>query len=374
MAAMVLRVDSSRNRRARSEGAVDVTGESTLDTGAGGHTSDLLPGSCARDPAVTNTVGMRTRHVSTVIHRSPAEVYVVASDHTTLASWASGLATAEAAVDGDSLIVDSPMGRVTVRFVPKNDFGILDHEVTLPDGNTVYNPLRVVPHPDGAEVIMSVRQLTDDDDAFEHDAATVAADLNRLKGLLEADRPPLPSSAPGLALPADIRVAGPSDAASLGRLLHAFNTEFDCPTPSPAEAAGRFERLLGREDVLAVVARLTHGREAGTDVGFAFLTLRPTPYWDGPLAQLEDLYVRPDLRAAGVGTAMLDRSVSEARRRGCEEMLINVDADDLGARRFYERHGFSDVDPDTGSGMRCYLRGLRAVGGSPGEVRSPVSR
>nr|WP_245847637.1 GNAT family N-acetyltransferase [Dietzia natronolimnaea] len=157
---------------------------------------------------------------------------------------------------------------------------------------------------------------------------------------------------------ADILVAGPSDATSLGRLLHDFNTEFDCATPSRTEAAERFERLLGREDVLAVVARLTHGREAGTDVGFAFLTLRPTLYWDGPLAQLEDLYVRPDLRAAGIGTAILHRSVSEARRRGCEEILINVDSDDLGARRFYERHGFSDHDPDTGSGMRCYLRQL----------------
>lgn len=301
---------------------------------------------------------MRTRHVSTVIHRSPADVYDLASDHTKLATWASGLATAQASVDGDTLVVDSPMGRVSVRFVPRNDFGILDHEVTLPDGATVHNPLRVLPHPDGAEVVMTVRQLSDDDDEFEQDAATVAADLDRLKGLLEGERIPVPPSSARPAAQADIRVAGPADATSLGRLLHDFNTEFDCATPSAAEAATRFERLLEREDVLAVIAGLPRGRGAGTDVGFAFLTLRPTPYWDGPLAQLEDLYVRPDLRAAGIGTGVLHRSVSEARRRGCEEILINVDSDDLGARRFYERHGFSDHDPDTGSGMRCYLRQL----------------
>lgn len=300
---------------------------------------------------------MRTRHVSTVIHRSPADVYDLASDHSALATWASGLASAEASVDGDTLIVDSPMGRVGVRFVPRNDFGVLDHEVTLPDGTIVHNPLRVLPHPDGAEVVMTVRQLSDDDE-FEQDAATVAADLDRLKGLLEGKRPPVPPSSLPPAPQADIRVAGPADATSLGGLLHDFNTEFDCPTPSAAEAATRFERLLEREDVLAVVAGLTHGREAGADVGFAFLTLRPTPYWDGPLAQLEDLYIRPDLRAAGIGTAVLHRSVSEVRRRGCEEILINVDSDDLGARRFYERHGFSDLDPDTGSRMRCYLRQL----------------
>ncbi|MFN3601542.1 MAG: GNAT family N-acetyltransferase [Dietzia sp.] len=156
----------------------------------------------------------------------------------------------------------------------------------------------------------------------------------------------------------DVRVATPADATSLGALLHDFNTEFDCPTPSAAEAAGRFGRLLEREDVLAVVAGLPHVREAGSDIGFAFLTLRPTPYWDGPLAQLEDLYVRPDHRAAGIGTAVLRLSVSEVRRRGCDEILINVESDDVDARRFYERHGFSDLDPDTGSGMRCYLRQL----------------
>jgi ribosomal protein S18 acetylase RimI-like enzyme len=49
----------------------------------------------------------------------------------------------------------------------------------------------------------------------------------------------------------------------------------------------------------------------------------------------------------------------EATRRGALEILINVDADDTAARRFYERHGFSSRDPDSGSEMLCYL-------GSPG--------
>ncbi len=59
-----------------------------------------------------------------------------------------------------------------------------------------------------------------------------------------------------------------------------------------------------------------------------------------------------------MGTALLARAVDEVRSRGSEEILINVDTNDAGARRFYERHGFSDRDPDTGSGMRCYLRQL----------------
>ena len=59
---------------------------------------------------------------------------------------------------------------------------------------------------------------------------------------------------------------------------------------------------------------------AGDDepVGFALLTLRPTPYFDGPLAQLEELYVRPHLRNQGLGTALLEaaiRMVGEQGRR-----------------------------------------------------------
>ncbi|MDV8002738.1 GNAT family N-acetyltransferase [Rhodococcus sp. IEGM 1408] len=168
---------------------------------------------------------------------------------------------------------------------------------------------------------------------------------------------------------AEVRVATPADAESLGRLLYDFNTEYNCPTPSAAEAAGRFERLLAREDVLAVVARVpdrspAHSPDpdpdhrAGTDVGFALLTLRPTPYWDGPLAQLEELYIRNALRSRGIGTAIMGLATSEVERRGGREIHINVDSDDTDARRFYERHGYSDTDPDSGSGMRCYLRRL----------------
>lgn len=48
--------------------------------------------------------------------------------------------------------------------------------------------------------------------------------------------------------------------------------------------------------------------------------------------------------------------MAEVCSRGGDELHIGVDSDDTGARRFYERHGFADTDPDTGSGMRLYLQ------------------
>ena len=315
---------------------------------------------------------MRTRHVSTVIRRPPEQVYAYARDPANLGAWAAGLASGRIEPDdesgaegggadgdgdrGDTLVVDSPMGRVSVRFLPRNELGVLDHEVTLPDGTVTYNPLRVVPHPDGAEVIFTLRGV--DDDEFEQDAAMVAEDLARLRAVFEG---PLPAGAPprsdSAIADAGIRLATPADAGSLGRMLYEFNTGFESATPTADEAARRFGDLLARDDVLAVVAS-PGSSDAPTDVGFALLTLRPTPYSDHPLAQLEELYVRSDLRGRGVGAAIITRSLFEVVARRCEEMLINVDADDLGARRFYERHGFTDRDPDSGSGMRCYLRQL----------------
>ena len=34
-----------------------------------------------------------------------------------------------------------------------NDLGVVDHTVRLPDGIEVLNPMRVLPHADGAEVL-----------------------------------------------------------------------------------------------------------------------------------------------------------------------------------------------------------------------------
>jgi GNAT superfamily N-acetyltransferase len=152
-----------------------------------------------------------------------------------------------------------------------------------------------------------------------------------------------------------IRLATPADAYVVGGLLFDFNTEFDTPTPSAADFGDRFAVLLARTDVLVVLAEDPASGEA---TGFAYLTLRPTPYGDGPLAQLEELYVVPALRDGGIGTALLTRAVAEVEQRGGIEVHINVDEVDTDTRRFYERHGFVNIEPGQDYRMLCYLREL----------------
>lgn len=47
------------------------------------------------------------------------------------------------------------------------------------------NPVRTIAHPDGAEIIFTIRQLDLSDEAFDRDAAAVGDDLDTLKCLLE---------------------------------------------------------------------------------------------------------------------------------------------------------------------------------------------
>ena len=126
-----------------------------------------------------------SKHLSETIARSAAEVYEYASDPANLPEWASGLGSSAEHVDGQ-WFVDSPDGRLTIVFAERNDYGILDHDVTLPSGETVHNPMRVIPDGDGCEVVFTLRRqpgMTDAD--FARDEGLVRADLRALKQLLE---------------------------------------------------------------------------------------------------------------------------------------------------------------------------------------------
>ena len=128
-----------------------------------------------------------TRHVSVSISRSVPAVYEFASDPANLPKWASGLSRSTTITHSEnSWLIDSPMGQVKVRFADRNSLGVIDHEVTLPSGERVYNPLRVVPNGTGSEVTFTIfRRSGESESDFDRDSQTVLRDLQKLKALLE---------------------------------------------------------------------------------------------------------------------------------------------------------------------------------------------
>lgn len=125
------------------------------------------------------------KHISVSIAASPTLVYGYVAKPDNLPKWAAGLASGVKQV-GDHWEADSPMGKVKVKFAEKNSYGILDHVVTLPSGQEVLNPMRVLANAEGSEVVFTLLQLKGvENEQFDKDAKMVEKDLLQLKKILE---------------------------------------------------------------------------------------------------------------------------------------------------------------------------------------------
>ena len=81
-------------------------------------------------------------------------------------------------------------------------------------------------------------------------------------------------------------------------------------------------------------------RELSEPLGIAVLAYTWTLEHGGLVAWLDELYVVPAARGRGVGRALLDTACSEASRRGCLAVELEVDRAHGRAEGLYERAGF----------------------------------
>jgi hypothetical protein len=115
-------------------------------------------------------------------------VYDFVADAANLPSWAGGFCRSVRR-SGAEWIVETKDGPVRLRFVTWNQWGVMDHAVTVASGETIVNPMRVVPNGTGSEVLFTVFQRPGMSDAqFYEDAALVQRDLETLKRVLEGRR------------------------------------------------------------------------------------------------------------------------------------------------------------------------------------------
>jgi hypothetical protein len=140
-------------------------------------------------PSMSNQSLLQVRHVSVSIARPPDVVYEFTVKPENLPKWAVGLGTAfRPQEDGSWIAEGGPVGRATVRFVERNRHGVLDHDVTVPTGETVHNPIRVIPNGNGSEIVFTLFRRPGVTTAqFDQDAKTVEKDLRTLKRLLESN-------------------------------------------------------------------------------------------------------------------------------------------------------------------------------------------
>ncbi|MGH2923442.1 MAG: GNAT family N-acetyltransferase [Solirubrobacterales bacterium] len=149
-----------------------------------------------------------------------------------------------------------------------------------------------------------------------------------------------------------VRRAARDDADEVARLMYDFNTEFDEETDEPEVLARRYREQLGSGDVTVVLGG------DGPD-GFAQLRYQGQIYSDAPTAYLEELYVAPPKRGEGLGRALLEAAMDEARAHGADHIDLGTSEDDTAARGLYESLGFTNREgkPD-GPSMLYYERDL----------------
>jgi hypothetical protein len=126
-----------------------------------------------------------SQYISIYIERPAAEVYAYIVNPANLPNWAAGLSGSIEQRDG-RWFAESPMGEIEVIFVPENPYFVLDHDVRLSNGTTFNNPMRVITHDTGCEVVFTLRRQAGRPEAdYEADAKAIRSDLATLKQLLE---------------------------------------------------------------------------------------------------------------------------------------------------------------------------------------------
>lgn len=138
------------------------------------------------------------------------------------------------------------------------------------------------------------------------------------------------------------RLADSGDAPAIGRLLDAFNREYDDPTPGPAWLADRVVTLIEAGDTYVVLTG------AGPD-GLVVIRERPALWADAPEWYLAEAYVVPARRGRGLGRAMMEHVVGLARGRGVAWLDLATTEDDQAARGLYESLGFTRFEGGDGA-------------------------
>lgn len=132
----------------------------------------------------------------------------------------------------------------------------------------------------------------------------------------------------------------PADAAAIIAVLDSYASDpRGGGQPLSPQVKARLIPGLGAHPTTRVWLAFDAGQAIGLCVGFVgFSTFQARP-----LLNIHDLAVVPGRRGGGVGRALLAAAESHARAAGCCKLTLEVQDDNLPARRLYERFGFRDV-------------------------------
>jgi GNAT superfamily N-acetyltransferase len=139
----------------------------------------------------------------------------------------------------------------------------------------------------------------------------------------------------------DIRRLTPATAKGdpeFGALYARYLADFDADC-DPSRYGPLLERLLGEDWIGGLVAS-----GASSLLGFCIYSRTYSALTASPAYLVEDLYVDPPFRRGGVGLALIEELIGQARTAGARRIFVQTDLDDPSMTGFYSRIGFVDAD------------------------------
>ena len=101
----------------------------------------------------------------------------------------------------------------------------------------------------------------------------------------------------------------------------------------PAVTESTWQRIVDPQS--AFVGRIA---ELGGEIaGFSLSVIHECSWTLAPVCYLEDLYVKPDARGRGVGSALIEDVLRLSRQNAWARVYWNTEADNASARRLYDR-------------------------------------
>lgn len=135
-----------------------------------------------------------------------------------------------------------------------------------------------------------------------------------------------------------IRKATVDDVPALTRMVAAYWEFDDIPGFDAVRVAQQLRRLLSQPALGAGWIAFQGGVPVGYLLGVYVFSLEHF----GLTAEIDELFVSPDARDAGLGSQLITLAQAEFARAGCTNVFLQLSRQNETARRFYRRHGFGE--------------------------------
>ena len=134
-----------------------------------------------------------------------------------------------------------------------------------------------------------------------------------------------------------VRPAAMRDLASIASLVQSYWTFESIDGFDRARVESLLRKVLSEPERGACWVAETNGEVCGYLLAVFVFSLEH----DGLMAEIDELFVSPEARSAGVGSLLVSAAERDLAERGLLRLQLQLGVANGSARRFYERHGFS---------------------------------